>query len=194
MIKGLLRKVLKKDHESERVIFEMFYERVYFTAYYIVQDRDLAQDVVQDTFVKVFKHIHTVENGEKLGAWIAAIASRTAIDQLRKVKRRNDIVTEDVIINEQLAKENDFISSVEITVEKKLLKKILLQQIDQLKPEHKQVIILRYLHDMTYEEIANAIEINVATVRSRIHRAKIQLKKSIESQPAVKEMIFNVTI
>lgn len=194
MIKGLLRKVLNKDHESERVIFEMFYERVYFTAFYIVQDRDLAQDVAQDTFVKVFKHIHTVKNGEKLGAWIAAIATRTAIDQLRKVKRRNDIVTEDVIINEHLAKDNDYASSVEITMEKKFLKSILIQQIDELKPEHKQVIILRYLHDMTYEEIASALEINVATVRSRIHRAKIQLKKLIESQPTIKEMMLNVTI
>ncbi|MEK3890541.1 RNA polymerase sigma factor [Bacillus sp. FSL K6-3431] len=194
MIKGLLRKVLKKDRDSERIIFEMFYERVYFTAYYIVQDRDLAQDVVQETFVKVFKNIHTVESGEKLGAWIAAIASRTAIDQLRKIKRWNDIATEDVIINEQLAMDNEYVSSVETIVEERVLKSILYQTMDEIKPEHKQVLILRYLHDMSYEEIARSLQINITTVRSRIHRAKLQLRRSIENQPALREMIFNAKI
>lgn len=191
MIKGLLQKFTKKDRESERLIFEMFYQRVYYTAYYIIQDRDLAQDVVQETFMKAFKHMHTVHDGEKLGAWLAAIASRTAIDYLRKIKRWNDIATEDIMIDEQLSKNHSYVSDVETVVEEKFLRTLFLQELDELKPEFTQVLILRYLHDMKYEEIAEALDIPEATVKTRIHRAKIKLKALLEKQPDMKEMVSN---
>jgi len=194
MINRLVQKLLKKDRESERIIFEMFYQRVYYTAYYIVQDRELAQDIVQETFLKAFQNIHTVKDGEKLGAWLAAIASRTAIDYVRKIKKWNDVVTEDHIIDEQLSKSDDHYSTVETIVEKKFLKNILLREIDELKPEHKQVLILAYLHDMKYEEIAEALDIKVTMVKTRIHRAKLKLREALETQPDMREMIHNAKI
>jgi len=194
MINRLVQKLLKKDRESERIIFEMFYQRVYYTAYYIVQDRELAQDIVQETFLKAFQNMHTVKDGEKLGAWLAAIASRTAIDYVRKIKKWNDVVTEDPIIDEQLSKSDDPYSTVENIVEKKFLKNILLREIDELKPEHKQVLILAYLHDMKYEEIAEALDIKVTMVKTRIHRAKLKLREALETQPDMREMIHNAKI
>ncbi len=189
--KRLLDKLGKGDSQSDRLIFEMFYQRVYYTAYYIIQDRDLAQDVVQETFIKAFKHMHTVHDGEKLGAWLAAIASRTAIDYLRKIKRWNDIATEDVILDEQLSKNHSYTSDVEVLVEEKFLRNLLLQELDEFKPEHKQVLILRYLHDMKYEEIAEALDINESTVKIRIHRAKLKLKELLENQSDMREMVYN---
>lgn len=194
MIKGLLHKFSKKDRESERLIFEMFYQRVYSTAYYIVQDRELAQDVVQETFFKAFKQMHTVRDGEKLGAWLVAIASRTAIDYLRKMKRWNDIATEDFIIDEQLNRNYEEFSVVEMIVEEKFLKKLLLQELDELKPEYKQVLILKYLYDMPYKEIAEALDLNIATVKTRIHRARLKLKESLEKQPEWREVVSNAKI
>ena len=191
MMNRLVQKLLKKDRDSERVIFEMFYQRVYYTAYYIVQDRELAQDIVQETFLKAFQNMHTVKDGEKLGAWLAAIATRTAIDYLRKIKKWNDVATEDHIIDEHLSKLEDYHSTVETIVEKKFLKNILLQEIDELKPEHKQVLILAYLHDMRYEEIAEALDIKVTMVKTRIHRAKLKLREALETKPDMREMMHN---
>ncbi|MBS4201620.1 RNA polymerase sigma factor [Bacillus sp. FJAT-49732] len=194
MINRLVQKLLKKDRESERLIFEMFYQRVYYTAYYIVQDRELAQDIVQETFLKAFQNMHTVQDGGKLGAWLATIASRTSIDYVRKIKKWNDVATEDHIIDEHLSKKDDYHSTVESMVEKKLLKNILLREIDGLKPEHKQVLILAYLHDMKYEEIAEALNIKVTMVKTRIHRAKLKLREALETQPDMREMIHNAQI
>src|SRR5690606_20950595 len=112
---------------------------------------------VQETFLKAFKHMHTVQNGEKLGAWLAAIASRTAIDYLRKIKRWNDMTMEDFYIDEQLSKKEVNASFVETIVEEQVLRNLLIQGLDELKPEFKQVLILRYLHEMKYVEIAEAI-------------------------------------
>lgn len=191
LIKGLLKKVTQKDQDSERIIFEMFYRRVYTTAYYIVQNRDLAQDVVQETFMKAFTKIHTVNDGEKLGAWLATIASCTAIDYLRRIKKWNDIVTEDTIIDEQLFKNQSYSTDVETIVGEKFLRNLLLRELDELSPEHKQVLILKYLYDMKYEEIANALDINIATVKTRIYRAKVKLRKLIEKQPELREVVSN---
>ncbi len=182
----VFRKIRKKERDSERILFEMFYQRVYDTAYFLVQDCELAQDVVQETFFKAFKHIHKLDHGEKLGAWLATIATNTALDLLRKIKRWNDIPTEDVYIDEELTKAESQ-SSVEKIVEQKFLKNLLQQEISKLKPHYKQVLILKYEYELKDEEIAEALKINVNTVKSRIHRAKLKLKTTLENRPDIKE-------
>ncbi|HEY4552230.1 MAG TPA: RNA polymerase sigma factor [Bacillaceae bacterium] len=191
LIKELFQRFSKQERDSERLIFETFYKRVYQAAYYIVQDRELAQDVAQETFIKAFQSMHTVKDGEKLGAWLSIIASRTAIDFLRKIKRRNDFAAEDVMINEMISAEHERIPSVESIVEDKMMKNALYQELDKLKPEEKQVLILKYLHDMKYDEMAGMLEMNIATVKTRVHRAKLKLRESLEKQPELRELMFN---
>lgn len=172
----------------------MFYQRVYYTAYYIVKDRDLAQDVLQETFIKAFENMHTVREGEKLGAWLAAIATRTAIDFLRKLKRWNDISTEDDIISDLISKNDEQLTTIETIVEEKFLGKILLQEIDGLTPEHKEVILLYYYSDMKYEEIAESLGLKIDTVKTRIYRAKLKLKESFEKKPEIMGLIIDVKV
>ncbi|RKD22998.1 hypothetical protein BEP19_12260 [Ammoniphilus oxalaticus] len=193
MLKNLLYKFKNKrqDQQSERLIYEMFFERVYYAAYFIIQDRELAQDVAQETFLKAFRQLHTVKEADKLGAWLAAIASRTAIDQLRKLKRWNDSATEDIIIDHELSKRDFYVSEVESIIENEALKKLLLQQLDELRPDHKQVLLLRYIHDMTNAEIAEALGVNVGTVKTRLYRARLKFREVLEQRPDVKELIAN---
>ncbi|QYR24081.1 RNA polymerase sigma factor [Paenibacillus sp. sptzw28] len=165
----------------------MFYHRIYSTAYFITQDRDLAQDIVQETFIKAFKHMHTLEDGKKIGAWLSSIASRLALDYLRKIKRWNDVATEDLIIDEEINKKQNQTSSIETIMEERFLKTVLRQEINALGPDYRQVIILKYEYDMKDEEIAKALEISVGTVKSRLHRAKQKLKDSLEKQPDIWE-------
>ncbi|WP_258881683.1 RNA polymerase sigma factor [Paenibacillus sp. sptzw28] len=177
----------QQDEQSERILFEMFYHRIYSTAYFITQDRDLAQDIVQETFIKAFKHMHTLEDGKKIGAWLSSIASRLALDYLRKIKRWNDVATEDLIIDEEINKKQNQTSSIETIMEERFLKTVLRQEINALGPDYRQVIILKYEYDMKDEEIAKALEISVGTVKSRLHRAKQKLKDSLEKQPDIWE-------
>ncbi len=177
-----------QDSSSERLIFEMFYQRVYQTAYFIVQDRHLAQDVTQETFLKAFQNLHKVEDGNKLGPWLATIATRTAIDFLRKIQRRNDTVTEDVIIDNMV--HHDQVSSVEQITEEHLLKELLQENLAALKPEYKQVIVLKYEYDLKEKEIAEALNLSVSAVKSRLHRAKDALKRLLQQNvPDLKDVI-----
>lgn len=175
-------------NQSERIIFEMFYQRVYNTAYFIIRDRHLAQDVAQETFHKAFRNMHKVEDGHKLGAWLGIIATRTAIDFLRKIKKRSDFVAEDVIIDEALNQVKVKESTVEQMVEENFLKSLLRQNIAQLKPEHKQVIVLKYEYDLPDKEIASALDLSVDAVKSRLHRAKAALRQLLENNPDVRDV------
>lgn len=186
-LKRFFNKSPIKEQPSERVIFEMFYKRVYDTAYFITQDPNLAQDVVQETFFKAFRKMNTLEDGAKLGAWLGAIATTTSLDFLRKVKRWNDIAVEDVYIDEIVSK-NQSVSSVENVVEQKFMKQWLRDHISKLTPpEYRQVIVLKYEYDLKDEEIARELKVNVGTVKSRLHRAKIKLRSILEQQQDEKD-------
>lgn len=177
LIKNLLQKVLKKDDESERILFEMFYNKVYKTAYLFTKDHYLAQDVVQETFEKAFKQLHRLKNPENAGAWLGSIATNTAIDLMRKKKRWNDSPTEDVYIESELSKVET--NSIDMEIERVFLIKSIRTHISNLKEEYKQVIVLRYLYEMKENEIAEALGIKTGTVKSRLHRAKLKLKEML---------------
>lgn len=174
-------------------MFDMFHERVFRAAYYITRDRHLAQDVLQETFVKAYKHMDRVKEGEKIGAWLTVIATNTAIDHMRKRKVWNGMPTEDVILLQAL-EQDEVASSVEQEVEREFEKEQLRRQMEYLKPEYRQVLLLKYHQGLRDDESAELLGVTVGTVKSRVHRAKHQLKKLLvlaerESlrEPAVKE-------
>lgn len=173
-----------KNNETdfEKIIFEMFYQRVYNIAYFLVQDQYLAQDIVQETFIKAFKHIDKVKDGKKLGAWIGKIATTTSIDFLRKRKKQNDIPIEDVYIEINSKKGNERISPVENLIERKLLKSLIKQNLNKLKPEHKEILILKYEYDLKDEEISEVLGLSVSAAKSRLHRAKGKFRTVLNNQ------------
>jgi len=165
----------QKDEEVFRILFDMFYERVYQTAYYMTRDPYLAQDVVQETFIKAFRHLGSVTDGRKMGAWLAVIAGNTAIDLLRKRNRWNGIPTDDVILLREADKrESDL--PVEAEVLRRCETEELGRLLDRLKPEYRQVLYLRYFEGLKYEEISELLQTSVGTIKSKVHRAKQQLK------------------
>ncbi|MEK5040264.1 RNA polymerase sigma factor [Sporosarcina sp. FSL K6-3457] len=193
MLKNIFRKNKQQDREAERIIFEQYYNRVYYAAYRVIKDQGLAEDIVQETFMKAFKSLHTVHDVEKLGAWLSVIATRTAIDHLRRLSKWNDFTTSDVYIDtESDAAHPDYISTVETGLEEAYVKELLVEEIDKLKPDHKEVLILFYHHDLTYEEISELLDVKLSTVKTRMFRAKKKLKESIEQQPELMEVMSHV--
>lgn len=193
MLKKIFQRERKITPEVEKLIFEKYYNRVYHTAYFIVKDPDLAQDILQESFMKAFRNIDRVHEIEKIGAWLATITTRTAIDHLRKMKRWNDFAVDDVLLTKELSNaEIDQISIVEIAAEKKLIKKVMWEEIDKLTPAHKEVLYLYYYEDLTYEEISFLLDVKLATVKTRVHRAKLKLKEALEQQTELMEVVLDV--
>lgn len=178
VLKNILKKFRKKDDDAKRILFEMFHEQVRRKAYYITKDHYLAQDILQETFIKAFNNMGQLKDGGNVGAWLTTIATRTAIDFIRKQERWNDIPIENVFIEKETI--SQLLScTVEAEVEQKWLKENLRCIIDELPPNFRAVIILKYIHELKDQEIAEILDENVGTVKSRIHRAKDKLKSLV---------------
>lgn len=178
MFNRLFKLKRKEKNEFYRIFYEMFYDRVYQTAYFITRDEYLAQDVVQETFLKAFRRLDDLEDGAKAGAWLNTIASRSAIDMLRKRKKWNGTPLEDVLLETE-QKKCSFPNPTEQEAEFIWMKEQVVKEMSALKPEYRQVLLLKYEQGLQDEEIADVLQEKVGTVKSRIHRARKQLKSVV---------------
>lgn len=155
------------------------YERPVFTIVLrMVRDRALAEDLAQEAFVKAFGKLGTFEPGKKLSSWLFKIAHNTAIDHLR---RRN---LETVSLDEPAGDEPDAAPRpVEDrdgetpfdAAERSDLSRALTRAVSALRPEYRDVILLRYQAGLEYGEIAEQTGFPLGTVKTYIHRARKQL-------------------
>ena len=163
------------------------YERPVFSIVYrMVRDRELAEDLAQDTFIKVLNHIDRYRPEFKFSSWLFKIANNVAIDHLRR--RQLDTVsldgapnaqTQDAVdatrleIADQQESALDEIASRELGGE-------IEQAIARLRPEYRSCIMLRHVEDRSYEEIAATLDLPLGTVKTYIHRARHELRRALE--------------
>jgi RNA polymerase sigma factor (sigma-70 family) len=164
-------------------LFALFSKRLTLTAYSITKDWHTAEDVVQESFIKAYKKVETIENIEKIGPWLSSITTRTAIDFLRADKRRKSVPVDftymDFLVHAEVS------MSPEDEVEINFLKDDLTQSIHDLSKEYKEVLLLRMQYGLKEAEIANLLQLKSTTVKTRLHRARKQLKLAIsEKYPA----------
>lgn len=180
MFREIFRRKKKEPDHSFKLIYEMFYSHVYKTSFFITKDHHSAQDIVQETFIKVFNNLDKLEDGSKMKAWISTITTRTAIDFIRKQRKGNEFETED--FDTLKLNGSEHASTVEEEVEKSIVSERIRVEIQQLSPEYRSVLYFKYIEDLKDQEIANVLGLNVGTVKTRIHRAKNQLKKKLHTK------------
>src|SRR6476646_717978 len=153
------------------------YERPVFSLIYrMVRDRELAEDLAQDTFIKVLNHIDRYRPEFKLSSWLFKIANNVAIDHLRK--RQLDTVSIDGSPHASSAAEIEA-SRIEIAaeqetaleeIESRELGSAIEKAIATLRPEYRSCIMLRHVEGRSYEEIAATLDLPLGTVKTYIHR------------------------
>lgn len=151
---------------NEREMYDVFYEHVYKTAFFIVKDVELSKDITQETFIKIFKSVHKLKEKKKIKSWITTITIRTSYDELKKLKKFS-YYSEEVLKNI----ENKNI----LTPEEVLDKREFNETLERLNIEFKEILILKYIEKLSEKEIAELLDIKLGTVKSRIHRAKEKL-------------------
>ncbi len=163
------------------------YERPVFSLIFrMVRDRELAEDLAQDTFIKVLNHIERYRPEFKLSSWLFKIANNVAIDHLRR--RQLDTISMEGsphATTADLAEATSFeLATQDETplqeLEARELGSEIERAISQLRPEYRACILLRHVEDKSYEEIAATLDLPLGTVKTYIHRARHELRKLLE--------------
>ena len=162
------------------------YERPVFSLVYrMVRDRELAEDLTQDTFVKVLSHIDKYRSEFKFSSWLFKIANNVAIDYLRR--RQLDTISMEGsphATTTELAEATSFELATQgetplQELEARELGSEIERAISRLRPEYRACILLRHVEDKSYEEIAATLDLPLGTVKTYIHRARHELRRAL---------------
>ena len=137
-----------------------------------------AEDVVQDTLIKLYTHASYYKNVAKFSTWIFTIAKNNALTELRKNKRKttDSLWTDDVQVIDINSNEESLDSKVQNEIAIDQLNKFL----DEIPENFRMAVVLRDFQELSYEEISKILEIPIGTIKSRINRGRIQLAEKMK--------------
>jgi len=182
---GLVRRCLAGDEKAYRELGEMYQPRVYSLALRMVRRAEDAEDVTQETFIRMFRALERYDTERSFGAWLFSIAARLSIDQIRRRKLQPVPLTgrdrDDEEYTIEVEDSGPRPDEVAVRNQEERRTRAL---IDTLPPHYRVVVLLRHQQDLSYEEIAEALHLPLGTVKARIHRARALLRERIEkSEP-----------
>jgi RNA polymerase sigma-70 factor (ECF subfamily) len=168
----ILARCKKGDHEAWNQMINSYSKSVYNIALNFFAERDIAQDVTQEIFIKIYHNLDKFREDRNFSSWVFTLSRNYCIDYWRKNKKYF-LHTQELDENIGSAKPTPEENSINESEVEKLRKKI-----TQLEPELRLILILRDIQDLSYQEIAKNFSIPEGTVKSRINRARLKLAQA----------------
>jgi RNA polymerase sigma-70 factor (ECF subfamily) len=172
---SLVDRLRRGDPRAFEDLVIAYQHRVFGVALRMLANRAEAEELAQEVFLRVHRAVGEFRGESKLSTWLYAIASRLCLNRLASGERR--IARHGEATLARLASSEN--SPVE-EVERSELETALHRAITELSDERRIVVVLRDLEGLSYEEIAAALELELGTVRSRLHRARMDLREKLE--------------
>lgn len=168
--------------ELQEEVYNEFYRLFYGGIFYIVKEHAATEDVIQESFLKVIQHMPEFDSEGRLMGWIRVVVRNSTINYLRKNKKtRNEMDVDSVFINNS----TEFATRIE-NIEKEIEVKMMTEEIEvylkDLKPEYRALIELRWKFDMSYNEIAEQLDITEQKVKYQLYRAREAIKKRLRKE------------
>lgn len=162
----------KGDQRAYEKLLSRYREMVYFTILKMITNKQDAEDLTIETFAKAFIHIDQYKPTYAFSTWLFKIATNNCIDYFRR-KNTKSKSSEKQEMEDGM---EEFVDKSNIGPEKELIKKqrkeFVLKILTELNPDHKKLIELRYYKEFSYNEIAEALNIPIGTVKAKLYRAK----------------------
>lgn len=157
-------------------LVERYQTRLLNFIYRTIGDREKAEDLVQEVFIRVHRHLHRFDRSKKFSTWVYTIASNLAKNELRNRSRNPLVLFQTVQKNceddDRPVEFEDPNSRPDDMYHQRHLQKIVAETVSKLPEHHRNVFILRELEGKSYEEIAEITDCNLGTVKSRLNRAR----------------------
>ncbi len=173
---GLVARFLEGEGLAFPELVERYQTRLLNFIYRTIGDRDRAEDLVQETFIRVYRHLHRFDQTKKFSTWIYTIASNLAKNELRN-RSRNPLVLFQTIKKNWEADHRplqweDPAYRPDDLFRKRHLRDLVEKAVAELPEHHRAVFVLREMEGKTYEEISEITGVNLGTVKSRLNRAR----------------------
>ena len=180
---ALVRAAQAGDQAAFAGIVRLHQRGIYRVAYGLVRNAADADDLAQETFVRAYRALSTFRAGEPLWPWLSRICVNLAYSLFRRRKRRPETALEPLVeAGQQWAAEDDPVENVAGRERAERLH----EAFEELKPEHQQVLVLRVVEGMSYEEIARTLHVPAGTVMSRLSRARAELQSRMVARTGEK--------
>ena len=185
---GLVTKARRGDRSAFGELVTRYYDMVYGLAYGVLNNREQARDVAQDIFLKVFNDLSKFSGKSKFKTWLYRVSVNSAIDEQRRKKPTLSLDATDasddedrppVIIEDRQPSPREKVAAGE-------LQQIVKKALDELTPEHRAILVLREWQGLSYEEIAETLNIDQGTVMSRLFYARKKLGEVLKKRDALK--------
>lgn len=173
----LIEQTLAGDSTAFEQLVRKYQDRLFNTMVHVAGGRDDAQDVVQDAFVQAFVRLESFQRSSAFYTWLYRIAFNVSASQRRR--KRPVVSVDETRRNTGREPIDNAAGPVERAEQQERHKKVH-EAIASLGEEHRKVVVLREIDGCSYETIAQVLDLPVGTVRSRLHRARVQLKEQLQ--------------
>lgn len=178
--KLLIEKAKKGDEGSFETLILSCKGRAYNIALRYMRNEEDAMDALQESFIKIFRHLNKFNEESRFDTWVYRIVVNTCTDLLRKnayKKTEEHFYYQDDEEKESILHLADSDPTPEETIIKKENSTYIMECLEKLGQEHKEVLILRDMQGFSYDEISQVMECSVGTIKSRLNRARIKLRE-----------------
>ena len=176
-IDTLIQRCLAGEQTAWEQIVRQHWRKVFNIAYKFTGKHDEAEDLTQDVFLKIFKSLNTFDRRANFQTWLVSVSRNLCIDHYRSVRKERETIDRDVDAGElsPVAQTVSPVAALEHRDRVDLLRKAL----DQLPPTLRSAVLLRDIQELSYQEIADKLNLPEGTVKSRINRGRTELSRQI---------------
>jgi RNA polymerase sigma factor (sigma-70 family) len=164
----LIRSAQAGDRDALVTLLREIESHIYRTAYYILGNEQDAMDASQEALIRVYTKIKSYEEKALFKTWVQRIVTNICIDKFRRKKPTVSIEEHEMVFSSEHSVEDEIVSTY--------VAKDIREAIDKLPEHHRAVVVLRYLQDFSYNEIAESLDLPLNTVKSYLFRARQQLQ------------------
>ena len=169
---SLVKRVKKGDYRAFDLLVLKYQSRVIATAFKFVKEKQLAEDIAQEAFIKSYKSIDSFREESSFYTWVYRITVNTAKNYLLSSKRRDEVVISDLSQDDSFYPEKLDIDSPQEILKASELRDLIFETLSSLGEETRTALSLREFDGLSYEQIAEIVQCPVGTVRSRIFRGR----------------------
>lgn len=188
--KALIKNMIAGDEAAFDMLYRFYSKKLYRMAYFITGNQSDSEDILQETFIKCFLHRSKLRQPERFESWLCQILVRTAWRMEKKKKGKAEISFDGLLESEEhtgaaerIQEDTESPSPMDLVLQEESFQE-LSKAVNHLDVRYRTVVLLYYYNDMNTKEIARACGILEGTVKSRLYRAREQLKEQLERDSA----------